>query len=505
MDRREYLAAFGVASISGLTGCNLLSGTTGSESQPTIVEGPAQFTEFKIEAPKQATVDTSVSVTVSAFNYGSKAGGTTVTLATVKGAETVSKQVELTDVDSGTRGKGTVDLTFSVSDEFVLGVFDTSAVALNPDTSSAMETATPPSGTPKTKSKLTIGPKKKSIGKAFDLEQLRVTLTDVTYQYGVRYNYKERSTYEVDPIRQLVAPQTGNVLAVLRFKIENTEAETATFDPKGFSIPHGTVLTDLNGEYNLNEADNVKGNTVADTSVDPGKVITGWLLVEVPSKRVKQGTQVRWQRDAHKTTPERVWTLPPKKLPSFDLISWKGTDQTAGQHNHTITVKNSSKTKGTFYGIIDVKFGGEWKVHRPFKGMIAPDKTKTFEVQTFVPYPGSVTYRLRPFGKTRPLTLKPPTMSFGKSDYRDAFTVMANGTTYQTVYPGHGSIASPVKGQLYTKEKIEKVKPGGSWSGWIVFEVSSSVSPSNATIVLDKEYTDGTATAKWKKESTTPP
>ncbi|RRJ28158.1 hypothetical protein [Halocatena pleomorpha] len=74
MNRRVYLAAVSGFGPTGLAGCSMLSINSNEKSttpKPTIVDGPAQFTNYKIEPPENATVDTPVSVTVSAFNYGS--------------------------------------------------------------------------------------------------------------------------------------------------------------------------------------------------------------------------------------------------------------------------------------------------------------------------------------------------------------------------------------------------------------------------------------------------
>lgn len=550
MNRRAYLAAMGGVGLSGLAGCSMLSSGDDEGSttpEPTIVDGPAQFTEYKIELPEDATVDTAVSVTVSAFNYGSQAGSVSATLATVEGAETVSKSVDLTDVDSGSRGETTVDLEFSMGDEFVLGVFDTAP---------SSETATP-TGDPMTKATVTVGPEEKPVGEALELgEQLRATLTDVTYQHGVDYTYEDSGFLTSDTKEGTALPASGNVFAVLQFDVENTGTEDVAFDSESFSMDGGTVLPNLNGE-SMDAATNVEGNPLTDTSVKGGQNVQGWLLTECQQKHAKNGATVKWQRDEHKTTPERAWSVESRDLPSFSLEQWDGIgDQTPGSHTHQITVKNTGGAKGTFYGSLESKRDqDEWELFKQFSADLDAGQSKTFDIQGNYLSVGAVDFRLRPFDKTDTANITAPKLSFGEkatipngelrvsdvqthssytqtNEYRDdtkhtpengdaflfayvefipdsgdvsdvpdddPFTARANGTTHSESGYLAGPIGSPIEGEFYTSTNRTQLTAGEPWGGWVSFGVPSDVTDADITVVFQKEYDDGLSKAEWSQ------
>lgn len=550
MDRRAYLAAVGGIGLSGLAGCSMLSrgddeGSTTPE--PTIVDGPAQFTEYKIELPDDATVDTGVSATVSAFNYGSQAGSVSATLATVEGAESVSKSIDLTDVDSGSRGETTVEPEFSMGDEFVLGVFDTVP---------SEDTATP-TGDPMTESTVTVGPEEKPVGEAFDLDEgLRATLTDITYQYGVEYTYEDSGFLTSDTKEGTTLPGSGNAFAVLQFDVENTGTEEVSIDSKSFSMGGETALPDLDGA-SMDAATNVAGNPLTDTSVKGGQNIQGWLLTECQEKHAKNGATVKWQRDEHKTTPERAWTVESRDIPSFSLEQWDGIgDQTPGSHTHQITVKNTGEATGTFYGSLESKRDqDEWELFKRFSADLDPDQSKAFDIQGNYLSVGAVDFRLRPFDKTDTAEITAPKLSFGEkatipngglrvSDVQthpsytqtkkyiddtthmpengdmflfayvefipdsgdvpnvpddDSFSVRANDTTHSESGYLEGPIGSPIEGEFYTSTNRTRITAGEPWGGWVSFGVPSDVTAADTTVVFQKEYDNGLSKAEWSQ------
>lgn len=550
MDRRTYLAAVSGVGLSGLAGCNMLSsGSNKGSTTPTIVDGPAQFTEYKIEPPKDASVDSPVSVTVSAFNYGSQAGGVSVTLATVEGAEMVSTAVELTDVDSGSRGETTVELEFSVGDEFVLGVFE------GPP-SSATET---PTGEAITEAKVSVGPKEKPVGKALNLgEGLRATLTDVSYRYGIEYKTEKQGFLSSETISGTTLPSSGNVLAVLQFEVENTGTEAVSIDSKSFSINSKPLLPDLNG-VSLDGATTVDGKPLNSTSVKRGQNVQGWFLGEIPKKQAKNGATVEWQRDEQKTTPERAWTVKSRDIPSFSLGTWKKlSDQVTGSYTQHVTVKNTGKSTGTFYGSLDYRLGqGEWKSLSQFKASLDPGQSKTFDVKNSYLSVGTANFRLRPFGQTHTAKITAPKVSFGekaripngkirvskvqthpsyiqKNDYvdntkhtpensdaflfayvefipdsgdvmnmpdDDHFSIRANGMTHGESGYLEGPISSPIEGKFYTSTNSTRMTAGEPWTGWVSFGVPSNVTPENTTVILEKEYDKkGVSKVEWSKK-----
>lgn len=555
MNRRKYLLAFGTAGSAGLAGCSALTDGTNSGSgtpRPTLVDGPAQFTDFKIETPETATVDTTIQVTVSGFNYGTEPGSFSGVLGTVEGASAVSKPIELTDVKSGTRGESTVDLPFTAADKYVLGVTDA--------TRGMAETKTLTSLEPKARTQLTVGPKTAAVSESLDLGELRVTLADVTYRQGAYYEYTtgfmggEKAT-------SLFSTSSKQILALLRFEVENTAAERASFGPQSFTVSEGSLFTDLRG-YNLSDVTDIEGSPLLDTQVDAGQQISGWLLAQVSRNKAKNGVTVGWQRDTDKTTPERSWTVKPAKLPSFSLEEWSvGTNQSPGTYTHHFAVKNTGAVKAMFRGILDSKSegGGQdaWTPFRKFSGTIAPGKTMTLDIQETNPYLGTNDYRVRPFGQTTSVTVQHPKLSFGEeavvpdgtiriskiqthSSYttenewtgtetqtptngdkfafayvefvpnsgtpnmpgEDDFSLQANDSTYSESGSLEGPMTSPIEGRFYHRTYQESdIQVGKPWAGWISFDVPSDVEPSDATIVLEKEYEDGkTSGAEWSNK-----
>jgi hypothetical protein len=554
MNRRRYLAVCGTATACGLAGCNTLFGDSSSGSgtpQPTLVEGPAQFTDFKIEIPTKATVDTTVPVTISAFNYGSQSGSFSGSITTIKGASIVSKGIDLNGVESGKRGKTTVDLSFSVADEYVL------AVSGNPP----VQTSTDGYGTPsrtqlmdaKAKSRVTIGPKTATVGESFDLTSpLRVTLTDVTYRQGLYYKY---SSGWGEKTTDLFSTTDNKTLALLHFDVENTGTESASFGPEPFTVSDGALHTDLRGA-SLNSAIGIKGDPFNGTTVQAGQQISGWLLAQLPKKRAKEGAVVGWQRDTHKTTPERAWNVKPTKLPSFTLEQWKLDEkQPMGEYLNEITVKNTGESKGKFRGIVDYKISDEgqnaWTPFEKINATLSPGKSKTFTLKKTWTYIQTLDYRVRPFGTTKTVEFTPPKLSFGETarvsngtitvhdfqtnptytlsrdwdpvvnpdnggifalahveyvsdsetgpveDYD--FFIRANGKTYEEENRADGPMVDPVKGPFY-EAPIGNVGAGKKLSGWISFEVPANVNPSNATVVFRDRYAEPSSSAEWSQK-----
>lgn len=554
MNRRKYLLAIGGAGSAGLAGCSALTDGTNSGSgtpKPTLVDGPAQFTDFKIETPETATVDTTVQVTVSAFNHGTEPGSFSGVLGTLEGAGSVSNPIELTDVKSGTRSKTTVEISFTAADEYVLGVVDS--------TRRMSETKTQTSLEPEATTKLTIGPKTAAVGESLDLDAgLRATLVDVTYRQGVYYEYTT-GFMSGEKATSLFSTSSKQILALLRFEVENTGTERASFGPSSFTVSEGTLFTDLRG-YNLSAVTDIEGAPLLDTQVDAGQQISGWLLAQVSRNRAKSGVTVGWQRDTNKTPPERSWTVKSSKLPSFSLQNWSvGNKQSPGTYSHQFPVKNTGRVKARFRGILDSKSKSDgpdaWTPFRKLSGTIAPGKTMTVDIQETNLYIGTNDYRVRPFDTTNSVTVQRPALSFGEkavvpngtiriskvqthSSYttenewtgteshtlyngdkfafayvefvpnngtpnmpgEDDFSLQANGSTYSESGSLEGPMTSPIEGRFYYQTYQESdIQVGKPWAGWVSFDVPSGVNASDATIVLEKEYEDGKTGATWSQ------
>lgn len=560
MNRREYLIAFGAAGACGLAGCNAFGGSTTSSSatpRPTLVNGPAQFTNFEIETAGDTTVDKTVPVTVSAFNYGTQSGDFSGIITAVEGAGRVSKRVELTDVKSGRRAETTVDLSIAIADEYVLGIFNAAAMPTVTETETwGTETGTRTlSAEPDATTRLAVGPQTAPVGKPFELtSSLRVTLTDVEYRQGVYYH---RSLGWGEETTDLYSTSSDKTLALLRFEVENTGSEGVSFGPEPFTVSDGVLYTDIR-EHSLDSIIDIEGNPFVGTGYQSGVVvkagqrIRGWFLAHVSKKQAKEGTVIGWQRDAHKTTPERAWTVEPTQLPSFSLEKWSlDTEQVPGKYPHRISIKNAGAAKGTFRGILENKRTDEgqnaWSPFKTFSGSIPPGKSKTFEITSSWPYINSLEYRVRPFDTTRSVTFQIPKLSFGEkvttpggavrvskvqtspsykieADYTDTgtktykpedgaafvfayvefipgsgdstlmpnqehFSLRAKGETYPESGSLSGPMIAPVSGRFYEKTYDENViRAGKPWAGWVSFDVPASVNVSDVTVVMEKKY-----------------
>jgi hypothetical protein len=541
MNRRKFLVLTETAGVCALSGCSALTGGDNTDEsttpRPTLVKGPAQFTDFKIEAPKKVTVDETVPVTVSAFNYGTTAGSFSGSIITVEGASTVSKRVRLTDVKPGQREKTTIDLSVSIADEYILGISESSSAT----------------------TRITVGPKEAAVGESFDLmfkgetglysesptmSPLRVTLTDVEYRPSIYYQYS--SGYGGAKTTNLFSTTDEQTLAILQFEVENTGTEEVTFSSKPFTVSNGTVFTDIR-DHDLSGAIDIKGHPLVNSEVKAGQRLHGWFLTQMSRTQAKKGAIVGWQQDVHKTPIERAWNIKPTKLPSFSLKNWSlDTKQALGRYSYSFTVKNTGAVKGRFRGILDYKPTGKgsdaWSPFQKLNASIPPGKSKTITVNNSWRYLQDIDYRVRPFDTVKSVTFQVPKLSFGEeavipggdirvsnfhtrssyktqgyggittvkanenfeSDqkhtfafvhvdfslhkYRDTsldmtksgrFSLRANNKTYEDG-PSE-PIVGPLDGHFYGSDP----KPQ---NGWIAFEVPANVNASNATIVFENEY-----------------
>jgi hypothetical protein len=554
MNRRKFIASLSTVGVCGLAGCSqLLSDDTGDESttpQPTIRDGPAKFTNFKIAVKEENPTVGTVKLTVSAFNYGSLSGNYSGTLMAIKGGGTVSKGFTLSAVKSGTRGKTTVDLSFKISDDYVLAVTDRAATETIMGRSSITD--------PRTKTKLAIDPKTKAVSESFTLPpSVRVTLTDVKYRQGVYYQNPDSKK-----VPYFYSTTSDKILAVLRFNVENQGNQSASFGSEKLSVSGGRMVTVFGEGFSsqsLSSVNGIKGNTLVGVSVKPAQRAHGWLLAEVPRKQAKKGAAVNWQQDAHETPPERVWNVKPAKLPSFKLDKWTlDTKQIPGTYPLDLTVKNTGAAKGVFRGMLDSKPAkkaqDEWSVFKKLTATIPPGKTKTFKSSVRWPYLSDLDLRMRPFDTTKSVNIQRPDLPFGKKavfpagtiEIRDfqtapsiqeedgekygpelyggdkfalarveivsntsgqisvpsemAFKLHANSATYSeaslTYYSIH--ITEPINGNTYIGDNAIDVQAGKPVGGWITFGVPANVNASNATIVLNTEGDSGLPYgAKW--------
>lgn len=450
--RRGYLALATMAA-TGLAGCGLFGGggdggdgdgdtdgegDTTTRPPLTTVSGPATFGRFGIEGPAETVVGNEVTLTVSAANVGSEAGDLQATVTTAEGTQSIEQTASVTGVAAGERTSTDVGVTIELADDYVLRVGNGAGQA------SHEISATPRTG---------------AIGDALDLGNgLRVTPTDVSYEVGVFYTARAMGASPT----AYYAPAGEQVLAVLRFSVENTATNSRRFGAN--VVPSaGAVL----GEYPngaISQTQTIDGsalNSQQGASIQAGQQTDGWLLAQVPRSAVGDGFAVNWQRDAADTRPEVQWSVDGAALPSFTLAEWTLPGEAApGEAAYSVTVRNEGDADGVFRGAIDwgVPDGSNWSLRQQLSETIPAGGSHTFERADRWPYVDDRAFRLRPMGETRTVDFTAPTLAVGESLATPfgAITVTNAATGDRVVSsPGSGdstSTKTPERGQFVLVE-----------------------------------------------------
>jgi hypothetical protein len=453
--RRGYLALASLVT-AGLAGCNSLLGSgnpddgnagdddgaddggdvTTSRPPLTTIEGPASFDRFRLDGPGETTVDEEVPLTVSAVNVGSEAGNFEGTIRTVEGAQAIERAVSVAAVDPGDRATAEVSVPIELADDYVLGVGDGGGQASH---------------------EVAVTPRTAAVGGTHELgDGLRVTLTGVSYEGGVFYTERSMGASPT----AYYAPGGEEILAVLRFTVENTATGARRFGASVTPSP-GTVLTEypsgsIGKTETFQEAPLLRGQGRG-ASVQAGQRTEGWVLAQVPRSAASDGIAVNWQRDATGTRPERTWTVDGTALPSFALSEWTlPAESPPGETGYSVTVRNEGDADAVFRGAIDWgrPEGGNWNLRQQLSETIPAGGSHTFERSDRWPYVDDRAVRLRPLGETRTVDFVAPTMAVGESLATPfgSITVTAVTTGDQLVSsPGRGdnrSTKTPEAGQF---------------------------------------------------------
>ena len=391
MNRRRYLALCGVAAVGPLAGCSAFDppGDDPDERARTTVDGPAQFDRVVVGIIGTPSLDGSITVRVSAYNYGSEPGTFTDTLALAEGPGNASKRVRITDVPPGEREH--VDLELSVSGagryRFRLEEADVYATA-------------------------TVAAERAEPGETLELDGFRMTAEGVTFESGAVYEFREHGRRR----QGLLDPSVGNVFAVVRGTVENTTGEERTFDASALSVPGGEgVRADRIGD--LRAVTSLRGASLAGATIDAGERLEGWLLADVDPDAVREeGIALSWQSD-DVAAPEKQWQFPaPDALAEFAVESFEAPRKaTAGDVEFAATVRNDGDAEGTFRGAVDRRADGfGWEVVAVREATLAPGQSATFTGTATWPYVDWTAWRLRPFHEKAETEYEPPSVEFGQ-------------------------------------------------------------------------------------------
>lgn len=571
MKRRTFLKVGGLGSATLLAGCNSLGGgndttdntnggdttgtdvsspsttdtqtESGAEEPATTQSGPAQFSNVALQGPQNVTAGEDFTLPVSVANSGGQNGTFSGTLTVAEGSSSFNRSVTVEGVQPGSTANTSVGpLNISSTDNYTLAIEGTD-----------------------TTHKIQVNPVEKQPGGTITANNLKIGVQGIRlapalfYSVDMGYGTDETGT-------GLLSAGSGKILCVIQVTLENVGTNQAGFTipklynpdssglfsddsdnpPALMTLPKGTFYTELPGGGNLGRIQGVKGKPLTDVQLNAGQSRSGWLVAQLPRSAASKAVRVGYQEDAKNTPPETVWPFPPKSgssrtLPKFSLDTFKVPDkaQLGRKNTYTITVSNTGNGPGTYRSITQFK-GPEnrnWTSYNKQQAKIAPGKSKTFKQP--IAYPsepalGEAQVRLRPFGKTSPVTFSTTNLSFGETftgplgrsitvgdvqqadSYQTAesdeaetaeqsqhfilarigvkfvgqdanslqtsnFDLVSGGSTYSTATIYTDRLTKPVQAD-HLRGSLDGPK-GSSQSGYIVYSVPQSVTPNNSKIV----------------------
>lgn len=551
MDRRTFVTSAGVVIGMGVAGCNSLSGSgseenasnsNGSEGTPTpkltTVSGGASFARLDIGGPSNATVGDTFDLPVSVTNVGGQNGTFSGRLVVTEGRGNLNRTITIEDIGSRETGKAVVEsLNFSYADTYTVGI----------------------EGTDATKT-ITVEPITLPLGKSYTLDNgLKVTIQSAAFQPALFYT---ETGYQEEEAKQtkLLSAGSGRTLMIVRLALENVSTEDVEFNiapDSGWGteptvppllVEQGSWYTSFANGASLASAKNINGKPLTSAQLSAGAQTSGWLLAQVPRQVAKQTVSIAHQRDGPKTPPEVQWQVPPqsgskRSFPKFtpDTFKMPESSEIAAGVPYTVKVTNEGAASGTFRGVLEftTEQSQTYAEVATLSAKLKPGESKTFKGTHKWWYVTANTYRLRPFGKTQTVGMKPASLRYGQTytarygreitvskpivastvDFPgqyagpikvgpsqqwvlakvkgtipdaetnppgpDQFTLQVGGQSYEATEPGIGeeAIISPVNGDLYAAIWVDAV-PGDPATGYIAFKTPSDIPVSNMAIQM---------------------
>ncbi len=438
MKRRRFLALCGVGTAGALAGCGEDARPSVPAQRLTTVAGPAKFGDVIIQTDGSADVDSPVTVTVSAYNYGGETGTFTDRLVSVDGGIDLATDVRIADVPSGERGHTSIETSFENAGRYRFHLEEADVYGT---VNVAGETA--------------------ELGEALRVGPFEVTLSEVTYEPNLFYRYRVGSR----DVTELVGATPNEALAVVRGTVENVGTQQAVFDPSVLSVQNGEVLADAGGE-NLSTV-RVDGRPVVGQRLPPGESMKGWLLLRLDRSRARAGPSLGWQADGNPdSAPEKQWALPAADpFPEFELVAFDVPgSQSVGRVPYEVRVHNSGDVAGTYRGAIHYRTDGwGWQPAGVQEAYLEPGASRTFTGRTRWPYVDPATWRVVPFHEKRDVTFEPLSVPFGeKVPIADASTVRVRNPRFIDSYVYEVTVVEtpeqPVYGANNTTGSTEPVE-----------------------------------------------
>ena len=536
------------------TGTESTSTSESAEAPETTQSGPAAFADATIGGPTNVTVGEEFELPVSVANTGGQNGTFSGTLTVAEGSSSFNRSVTIEGVEPGGTGNSTVGpLNITSADNYTLalkGSDTTHTLQVAPAQQQPGKAVTAKNVKVTVRNLLFTPALFHSLGTystntSPDTKGL-LSASSEKILCVIELTLENVGTNQAEfTIPDLYNSNSSGVLS------DNSGP------PPMLTLPKGSFYTELpNASVSLEEVEGVKGSPLNSVQLSAGQTKSGWLVAQLPRSAASKAVEVGLQGDAKGTPPEAIWEFAPKggstrQLPNFTLQKFNVPSKVplGSQKSYTIQVKNTGDAAGMYRGITELNGpdSNDWAPFAKQKAQIPPGQSKTFTHQINVPDPalGQAQFRLQPYGKTASLTFNTVKLSLGNtfagpqgravtvSDLQQAdsyqtadsddpitadqgqhyilarigvkFTsqdagavntfdvnLVSGGSTYDPASEYADRFTNPVQADVVTGDLTGP--KGSAKSGYIVYQVPRSVTPSNSKIVWSAD----TPWAQWQ-------
>lgn len=246
--------------------------------------------------------------------------------------------------------------------------------------------------------------------------------------------------------------------------------------------------------------------------------------------------------------PDQQNTPPPTPTPKpvdFELVSFDLPEKVELDTEviYEFEVKNTSDRAATFETTVSTKKGtGDWVEGSKWSGEIPAGESKVFKSQEFMPrYLADWVIRVDKFGEVRSMTVGPATRSIGRYfEVWNETAVSVGGIKFSDKLEGDEYTYEPDEGMRFLRILVDaengsseiralpspsnfdivagdrqyepalyqdaseyysggEVQPGISRTGYITFQVPTSVTKENATAVWSRNFAQGDVAVYWQQ------
>ena len=511
----------------------------GTGEPATTQSGPAQFSNVMLQGPQNVTVGEDFALPVSVVNSGGQNGTFSGTVTVAEGSSSFNRSVTIESVQPGSTANTSVGpLNISSTDNYTLAIKGTNTtheIQVNPVEKQPGESITANNLKVSVQGIRLTPALFYAVDLGYGTDETGAGLLSAgsenilcVIQFSLENVGTNQATFTV--------PNASDRL----FSGDSSGSTTTV------TLPEGTFYTELPNGGDLGAIQEVKDDPLMNVQLNAGQSKNGWLVAQLPRSAASKTVRVGYQGDSKDSPPETIWPFPPesgskRSLPQFSLDGFEVPDtaQLGRKNSYTIRVSNTGDGPGTYRSVTQFKGPNErdWTSYNKQQAKIDPGKSTTFE-QPFA-YPsdpelGEAQLRLRPFGQTATVTFDTTELSFGEtfagplgrevtvSDVQQAdsyrvdgeeepetpeqsqhfifvrvevnfveqdaesagtsdFDLVSGDSTYDKSPVYAERFTNPV--QADTLRGLLKGPKGSSQSGYILYSVPKSVTPSNAQIV----------------------